>query len=76
MINLLQAIQSVGFDYGMTPREVGDELIAGTQILWQREIKLEVTPTGSTPTRVAPSVQRSETINRRKSLPWGESNDG
>lgn len=42
-INLVTEIQDVGFDFGMTPREVGDELIAGTQILWQKSITLEGT---------------------------------
>lgn len=71
-INLLQAIQSVGFDYGMTPKEVGRELIAGTQVLWKRVIKLDTTQP-----RVAPSVQRSSSEKRRKeTLSWGDANGG
>ncbi len=41
-INLLVAIQSVGFDYGMTPRQAGDAVIAGAQVLWQRELVFDV----------------------------------
>ncbi len=41
-INLLVAIQSVGFDYGLTPRQAGDALIAGAQVLWQRELSFDV----------------------------------
>jgi hypothetical protein len=41
-INLLVAIQSVGFDYGLTPRQAGDALIAGAQVLWQRELSFNV----------------------------------
>lgn len=41
-VNLLVAIQSVGFDYGLTPRQAGDALIAGAQLLWQRELTFDV----------------------------------
>lgn len=41
-INLITNIQSVGFDFHMTPREVGDALIAGTQTLWVRQATLDV----------------------------------
>ncbi len=41
-INLLVAMQSVGFDYGLTPRQAGDALIAGAQVLWQRELTFDV----------------------------------
>jgi len=41
-INLISAIQDVGFDFGMTPREVGDALIAGTQTLWNKKLVFDV----------------------------------
>ena len=41
-VNLIIAIQDVGFDFGLTPAHVRDELIAGAQVLWQREIKFEI----------------------------------
>ena len=37
-VNLVTAVQDVGFDYGMSPREVGDGIIAGTEVLWQRSL--------------------------------------
>ncbi|MCZ6593188.1 MAG: multiheme c-type cytochrome [Alphaproteobacteria bacterium] len=40
--NLLIAIQSVGFDYGMTPRQVGDAMFAGVQLLWERELTFDI----------------------------------
>ena len=40
--NLLLAIQSVGFDYGMKPSEVGKAMIAGTQLLWKKEISFKI----------------------------------
>ena len=41
-VNLIIAIQDVGFDFGLTPAHVRNELIAGAQVLWQREIKFEI----------------------------------
>ncbi|MDP6873942.1 MAG: multiheme c-type cytochrome [Alphaproteobacteria bacterium] len=41
-VNLLVAMQSVGFDYGITPRQAGDALVAGAQVLWQREVVFDV----------------------------------
>ncbi len=41
-VNLLIAMQSVGFDYGMTPRQVGDAMAAGTQLLWERELTFDI----------------------------------
>jgi len=41
-VNLLVAMQSVGFDYGLTPRQVGDALIGGAQVLWEKEMVFEV----------------------------------
>ena len=41
-INLLVAIQDVGFDYNMKPSEIGKRLIAGTQTLASRQITFNV----------------------------------
>ena len=41
-VNLLLAMQDVGFDYGMTPRELGNALIAGAETLWQKEVVFDV----------------------------------
>ena len=40
-INLLIGIQGVGFDYGLTPSTLGERLIAGTQVIWQKKITLQ-----------------------------------
>lgn len=39
-VNLVYEIQDVGFDYGMSPREVADAIVAGHQVLWQKTITL------------------------------------
>ncbi len=41
-INLIIASQKVGFDYGLTPQELGRKLIADTQVLWKRKITLRL----------------------------------
>ncbi len=41
-VNLLIAMQGVGFDYNMTPRELGDALIAGAQTLWEKELVFDI----------------------------------
>jgi len=41
-INLLLAIQDVGFDFNMKPSELGKELIAGTQTLWEKSMVFRV----------------------------------
>ena len=40
-VNLVHAIQGVGFDYSMSPREVADAIVAGHQVLWEKELVLE-----------------------------------
>ncbi len=39
-VNLLSAIQGVGFDYGMSPKKIGDAVVAGAQVI--RETSLTV----------------------------------
>lgn len=39
-VNLIGAIMSVGFDYGMSPRDVAEGVIDGHQVLWEREAVL------------------------------------
>ena len=36
-VNLIAEIQVVGFDYGMSPRELADNLVAGQEVLWETE---------------------------------------
>jgi len=38
--NLINEIQSVGFDYGMSPREVADAILDGHRILHERTMKV------------------------------------
>lgn len=40
--NLIHEIQSVGFDYGMSPREIADAVLAGHRVLAERELVVEV----------------------------------
>ncbi len=40
-VNLIFEIKDVGFDYGMSPREVADAIIEGQQVLYDRTITLE-----------------------------------
>jgi hypothetical protein len=41
-INLIIASQKVGFDYGLTPGELGRKLIADTEVLWRKKLVLRV----------------------------------
>jgi hypothetical protein len=38
--NLVQEISGVGFDYGMSPREVADAVVAGQIVVWERDVEL------------------------------------
>lgn len=67
-INLLTAIQDVGFDYGMTPGDVGRAVIAGAQALWSRKVVFNTTGDNNAST-FAPASDTSS------SLPWGPSKD-
>lgn len=39
-VNLVNDVKEVGFDFNMTPREVADNLVAGHQILWERDVNI------------------------------------
>lgn len=41
-VNLLIAIQSVGFDYGLSPAAAGKALVAGTQLLWEKSLTFDI----------------------------------
>ena len=41
-VNLLVAMQDVGFDFNLTPMHIGKELIAGTQVLWEKKLTFDV----------------------------------
>lgn len=59
-INLLVAMQGVGFDFNMTPRELGDALIAGAQTLYKKELTFDVeapiVPVAATPDEPGPTL--------------------
>ena len=55
-VNLITAIQDVGFDFNMTPRQIGDALIAGTQVLWEREQDWDI-PVTAVPSAASYEVQ-------------------
>jgi hypothetical protein len=40
-INLVNEIKDVGFDYGMSARDVAEGVLAGHQVLWERNIVLK-----------------------------------
>ena len=40
-INLIHAIKDVGFDYGMTARDIADKIVAGRQVLSDESFLLE-----------------------------------
>ncbi|MEM7167373.1 MAG: multiheme c-type cytochrome [Planctomycetota bacterium] len=39
-VNLVDAIKDVGFDYGMSPREVADKIVEGHLVLWESAVVL------------------------------------
>ena len=41
-INLVIAVQSVGFDYGITPAQAGASLINGADLLWDIDIEFNI----------------------------------
>lgn len=45
-INLITTIQVVGFDYNMSPREVGDAVVAGREVIVERSLVLDVDKKG------------------------------
>jgi hypothetical protein len=36
-VNLINEVASVGFDYGMSAKEVADNLVDGHQIIWEKQ---------------------------------------
>jgi hypothetical protein len=39
-VNLIDAIKGVGFDYGLSAREVADRVVAGHLVLWERHLAI------------------------------------
>ena len=40
-VNLVHEISPVGFDYGMSAREVADNLVANHQIIWEKQTSID-----------------------------------
>lgn len=55
-VHLIPAIQGAGFDYGMSPKEIADGVVAGAMMLWERETS--VTIGGKKQVSLSPSLQR------------------
>lgn len=41
-VNLINKIKEVGFDYGLSARDIADALVKGHEVIWEREIKFDV----------------------------------
>lgn len=41
-VNLLNAIKGVGFDYGLSARDVAEALVAGHQVIWEKDVTFDV----------------------------------
>ena len=41
-INLVHAVQDVGFDFDMAPRAVADAVVDGHIVVWRKEVELEI----------------------------------
>ena len=41
-VNLITAVQRVGFDYGMSAKDVADAVVEGADILWEKMVQFDV----------------------------------
>jgi nitrate/TMAO reductase-like tetraheme cytochrome c subunit len=41
-VNLINDIKGVGFDYGMSPRDVAEGVLAGHVVLWDRQVSFDI----------------------------------
>ncbi|MDF1662711.1 MAG: multiheme c-type cytochrome [Planctomycetota bacterium] len=39
-VNLVAEVSKVGFDYNMSPRQVAEAVVAGHQVLWERQLEI------------------------------------
>ena len=49
-VNLVHEIQGVGFDYGLSAREVADRVVEGHQVLWRKDLEIPLHGQGTNPT--------------------------
>ena len=59
-VNLLDAIQGVGFDYNMSAKEIADRVVAGHQVLWEKDV-----PISMDSSKAKFLAQQNDTDNRR-----------
>jgi len=45
-VNLIAAIQGVGFDYGMSPKQIAERVVEGADTLWERQTTVELSGDG------------------------------
>ncbi len=45
-VNLISAIQGAGFDYGMSPKEIGESIVSGADLIVEKYLKID-TRTGT-----------------------------
>ncbi len=41
-VSLINKIKDVGFDYGLSARDIADALVKGHEVIWEREIKFNI----------------------------------
>lgn len=41
-VNLINQIKEVGFDYGLSARDIADALVKGHEVVWQRDVEFAV----------------------------------
>ena len=41
-VNLIIAIQETGFDYGMTPKQVAENMVAGAMTIYERRVTVDL----------------------------------
>jgi hypothetical protein len=41
-VNLIAAIQGVGFDYGMSPKQIAERIVEGADLLWERDLTVDL----------------------------------
>ena len=53
-VNLIAEISFMGFEYGMSAKDVANNVVEGAQVLWRRELTLE---SGAKPSKPAQRIQ-------------------
>ena len=57
-VNLVNEIKDIGFDYNLSARDIADALVAGHQVLWEREVPLTIGTTSAGGATANPSRGR------------------